>query len=270
MNDWLKYNEFVPYAPDEAGRTIAMSHCRADKERLYITRQQDGLTILAYCHHCGKRGYYNERQKANITTLTQRKLALDKDNNYNYTLPKDLEKDVNKWPKDARVWIVKYGITDKEVGDYGIGYSDRMGGVVLPVYDSDGLALFTTRLFTASPSNPKYYTVGNRPHAVWYCSNSTNSDAVVVVEDVLSAIKCSRYISSCAILNTHLSDSGVALLTKRHKEFIVFLDDDNAEVKRKQLEIQRRLSVFGNTHIIHSMGKDPKEHSDNELKALLL
>ena len=65
MSDtWLKKNDFVPYSPTHAG-TNQVHHCKTgvDNDRLFVTRLEDGLTVVAFCHHCGAKGYHNDKAK---------------------------------------------------------------------------------------------------------------------------------------------------------------------------------------------------------------
>jgi hypothetical protein len=63
-----------------------------------------------------------------------------------------------------------------------------------------------------------------------------------------------------------MSDNELGYIVKAgYNDFIVFLDDDNAQVKKQQVVLKNRLESFGNVCIIHSGGIDPKEMSDKEL-----
>jgi len=53
-----------------------------------------------------------------------------------------------------------------------------------------------------------------------------------------------------------------------YEEYVIFLDDDNADVRRQELILKNRLDVFGKARIIHT-DKDPKEYTDQELKEIL-
>jgi len=56
----------------------------------------------------------------------------------------------------------------------------------------------------------------------------------------------------------------------RYLHAVVFLDDDNREVKRKALEAKRKLElIVPKVTVYHSGGTDPKETSDSELKRIL-
>lgn len=274
MTDWLYKNEYVPFAPEEAG-TVNIHHCKSgkDNDKLFITRCEDGLTILAYCHHCGKRGYHNQTDSANIKTLLaakeNRKVLAKVGGKYEHKLPRDCKSFGSDWPTPARVWVRRYGITKRELDDYGICYSESLGRVVMPVYDGDGLALYQARKIFDFDDGPKYLTYHNRNGSVWF-SHLPSIRTLVICEDILSAIKVSRLLPSCAVLGTSISDKSFNIITKQFDEFIIFMDDDNIDVRTKQLTLKNRLEMFGKVRIVHTKGKDAKEHTNQQLEDILL
>ena len=97
------------------------------------------------------------------------------------------------------------------------------------------------------------------------------TDNIVLVEDTLSGIKCARYCDALVLHSTSLSRKAVNFLIHRqYKYCIIFLDDDNIQVKRNALKIKNLIDKFGTAVIIQSGGRDPKEHSDLELQEILL
>lgn len=270
MKEYLRKSEFVPYAPKEVG-TTSIHHCKSgkDNDRLYITRCEDGLTILAYCHHCGKSGYHNQANTANIKALKTAKASYTKSNGGGYKLPSDCKNNPVDWPLVARAWITRYGITKGEIEKYGIAYSPSRGRVMLPVYDSDGLALYQARKVFNADDGPKYISYNNRINTLWYGHVSHKSSTIVLCEDIVSGIKLNRVCNSAALLGTHLSDKSLNLLVNNYTRFIIFMDDDNPKVRMKQLVLKNRLELFGPTTIVHTNGKDAKEHTEDELRELL-
>jgi hypothetical protein len=113
----------------------------------------------------------------------------------------------------------------------------------------------------------KYLTVRNTSPLFWYSGQV--STKLVIVEDILSAIRVSKFHSSIAILSSGMPDDLYAIIGKsNYTDFVIFLDNDNAQVKKNQLKIAQKLSLLGNVRVIKS-DKDPKEMSDNELKDIL-
>ena len=61
----------------------------------------------------------------------------------------------------------------------------------------------------------------------------------------------------------------IIFMKGRYDNHIIFLDDDTLMVKQNAMKIKRFIDKFSNSMIIQSNGKDPKEHTDAELKEIL-
>lgn len=255
------------------GEQIHVNHegCEAGedrKKRLYIKRTNDG-TILYYCHHCGKsRTIRNSVSKTKRLAGTPKAAVRDWKSKRSVTTPADSESDPGKWPANARVWFYRYGITDAEIKRHGFLYSERLRRVVLPIYNNGELVSYQTRRVFNDDERPKYLSYGNKD-SVFHVEHS-DAKRLCIVEDLLSSIKVGRYINTLALRKTSLSDKELRwILEKGYNDFIIFLDDDNAQVKKQQLVLKNKLENFGKVTIIHSGGRDPKEYDDLELKVCI-
>lgn len=262
------------------GESIHIHHCTEghQNDRLYITRSEDGHVILFHCKHCGFSGGIRE----NVTGYSKVKESLsrranNKDGNYtqsvgagkNLHLPFDSVGRIAEWPSRAKVWVYGGGLTDREINTYGFVYSSYYDRVFYPVYNNNVISCTVGRRLK-DDNSPKYLIYKDKAfNNLWY-SNPTKSDKVCIVEDVLSAIRCSRHTAGAALLGTNFTDGAIKYLTDRHSEFIIYLDDDKPQVKMKQLQLQRMLKLFGSVKLITKIGKDPKNLSDKQLKELLL
>ncbi len=290
MADYLDKDEFVPFAPEALGEEVHIHHCKQgkDNDRLYIKRKYDG-TIIAYCHHCGARGLHRESGPTNIYAKRAAQDAKAKKSDGTLVLPKDIELDVSKWPKDSRVWPLKYGLTEEEINANHLGYSKFYGGVVLPAFDEKGaLTTFSIRYSeegirateksTGRPP-PKYRTYRDhgaqgirrmfraRYSGIPLPSNSKR--IAVLVEDMLSAIKVSRVADGYALLGTSLDDKAVFTLAKKYDIIFIWLDNDNIQVKKTQSKLLKRLQLYNrNINIIYT-DKDPKEYTTSEIRDIL-
>ena len=281
ISSCLDKEEFVPFAPDEAGGQIHINHadCPAGedtKQRLYIKRCEDGITILAFCHHCRKRGKYNSIAATTIETAkrrykhsgSQRSLVRSK----SCRIPECAEYDLNKWPSKARAWLYRYGITSEEIREYGLFYNPTNLRVGIPTFTKQGVSSIQYRqIFTEyeDTDSPKYYTVKGECTALMGAGVHHSGTTCVLTEDAVSAIRCGRVMPAYALTGTYLTDEELQwLLSRSYKHFILFLDDDNPDVRMQELILKNRLDVFGSCRIIHT-DRDPKEYSDEELKLLL-
>lgn len=265
---YLKTDEYLPYAPDTVG-TIHVHHCKdgQQNDRLYITRRDNG-DVVAYCHHCGKSGYHREafsrvkRSKKCYSEVQNIARCNDK-----LLLPRDSTSEIADWPAKASIWIHGAGIKQDTAKKYGIVYSEYWDRVIIPVHKDGDLVGYQARNLLRSSSEPKYVTITNDREHMFWIGDKVTDNVCVICEDVLSAIRCNKFVSSVALLGTKLSDYGLNYLSQ-FSEFIVWLDNDNPEVKKSQMSIKRRLSIFGKTRII-KVNKEPKHMSDEEIKKCL-
>jgi hypothetical protein len=221
-----------------------------------VTRNTDG-TVSAKCYRCGRWGkwrpqYHRARQL--IGSGVESKEAIKK----LVTLPSDLTLDINEWSVQARVWVLRY-ITEEEQRLYNIRYSKEKDYLVLPI-DKDN---FSVRLFNID--NFKY--ISNYVNSNIYKYNYKDNK-IVIVEDLLSFIKVSRYYSCLCIFGTTLTQAHINRIIEDHSDFVIFLDNDNLTVQTKQREMRNRLELFGKCRIIKH-DKDPKACTELELKELI-
>ena len=121
------------------------------------------------------------------------------------------------------------------------------------------------KIFPTDPL-PKYVTYYNKKNYVWKDLTSTNS-ILVLCEDVLSAIKLHRYYGSLALLGTYLHKDSYKYLLD-FKRIIIYLDNNNSEVKLKRSQLQRSLEVLVPKTSICTLDRDPKALSNSELEVL--
>ena len=271
----LTPSEFMEYAPDESGAQVHVNHegCPEGldrKKRLYIKRLPDA-SVLAYCHHCGLSGYYKDRV-TNIHRVMKRPLE-ESQSAKNLLLPKDVINDATQWPIDARGWLLKYGITDKEIKDYGIVHSPSLDRLLFPIYMDGNYVGWQGRSFAKDGDVPKYLTTVDADNPSGNCGvykHGLDSSTAVLVEDIISAIKVSRTADAIALLGSHPTPEVINWIANRYKNIYIWLDNDKPEVIKQQNKLSSLLKVLvsGRVEIILTK-KDPKDHSDNEIKGLI-
>lgn len=105
--------------------------------------------------------------------------------------------------------------------------------------------------------------VGNEPvfRSPFECKS------IVLVEDVLSAIKVSRVCDSCALLKSSFHAKLLYRLSKYYDVCYLWLDPDMHEQMVKRL-LPQAMPYFTNVRIVLSE-KDPKYHSTEEIRSYL-
>ncbi len=110
---------------------------------------------------------------------------------------------------------------------------------------------------------PKVISSGVKPFFVW---NSTKNQ-LVVVEDVVSAIKVSRVAAALPLFGSHLSGDWMALIANRLPErVIIWLDHDKIIDSRRYAE---KLRLLGVRTVSLTSFKDPKAYTTDEIKGYL-
>lgn len=264
-------------------------HCPAGqdtKRRLYIKRATEN-DYLFFCHHCNQSGRYRlaggtgnmawyldtEARAGNRDDILKRseagrcgqQLNLGKE-------PEDAIKEFRKWPVKAQTWLLKYGITEAEVTKHGIYYSDTGMGVCMPVF-SGSVYLGTVVRTDVSTTQPLGARVTRGKYKT-FRQNATGRDFIyiagvsrhclVIVEDILSAIKMGRHATAVALLGVHSKDA-VVRKAKDYDRVIVYLDNDNRAVRNKQVVLKNQIALVNPNVSIYRSDKDPKECSDEEL-----
>lgn len=280
MYNKLNIDDYVPYAPSTPGTSINIKHKNCDngedwKERLNIKLELDN-TILAFCHNCQSSGRYKDKKYIpNLHDLL--KTAKEEAKKERKSIkPPALIFDINEFPLQYRAWINKYNIEKKYLM---VGYSREYDRILFPICTvKDGLTLLVGwQGRSLDPDQPKYITV-TLPDKKNVRGNYITQGlpialkTVVLTEDSLSAMKVAKYLPAISLQGVHLNDELLRKIANKYNNVIIFLDDDNATVKKCQLNISHELSLVlaGNVIIAASSGKDPKEYTYKQLKELLL
>lgn len=91
---------------------------------------------------------------------------------------------------------------------------------------------------------------------------------VVLVEDMLSGLRCRAISDTMILLGTALKASALTFLLKeRYKRAVIFLDADNPQVQINARKIAKKLSWM--KVVIVETGKDPKYYTKEQLEELI-
>ena len=268
MSRYLRYDEFMPFAPSNIGEQIRINHdsddCSGSSKSMVVRREEDGR-IVAYCHRCSKRGSYSEAYSKVKQRARESREPSSTVKRTGYRIPRDATSDVSQWGIKARVWAHTRGINNTEIQRFGIVWSEYTNSLYMPIYTDTTLAGYVSKPFTEGM--PKYITRWNDKENALWINEIDDGDTIVLTEDIPSAIVVGRYINTIALTGVNITTHQLAYLSK-YKNFIVWLDNDNRQVKMKQLAARNKLSLFGNVRVIHT-DRDPKNLSEQEIKDVL-
>jgi hypothetical protein len=192
------------------------------------------------------------KSKNTIEGVRRRLLTIDEE------CPNDLNLDlVLDIPKEAMQWLLQYEITSKDCETYHITWCPSRKALVL---------IYLPHYYQARNFNegPKYLSKGNKP-LLFY----GNSDTIVIVEDVLSAIKVSKAnnnYTGCPLLGSSMPLKLTETILERFKKVWIWLDRDKAI---DAVKMARNLKQKGIDADVIITDKDPKEYSTHDIDLII-
>ena len=183
------------------------------------------------------------------------------------SLPEDYTNDI---PLEGRLWLYSNGITNKLQKRYSIGYSPRLKRVVLPIYNSEGTLIWYQCRAILSGQCPKYLQPRGDKSSVVFKSKLREAEytgsTVVVVEDIMSAIRVGELYRTVSLLGTKATTSQINTLST-YDRVITWLDSDKAG-KRGSAAIRQSCSLLTDTSNITTV-HDPKFYSKQQISEIL-
>jgi hypothetical protein len=161
--------------------------------------------------------------------------------------------------KENWEWLKSYGLSDDEI-DLHFFYSPEQQRHVFWNLDLDGTEFFEAR--TASTNRiPKSLQHGQKPFVV-LGNHEDHQDVVVVVEDIISAIKVSRHYLTIPLFGSHLSPADMAKIGKLGvRGCVIWLDADKYTVG---MHYAKQLSAILPTTALQTK-EDPKCLHDTDI-----
>lgn len=164
-------------------------------------------------------------------------------------------------------WLAKYGIMREEIIDNDIRWCPIRKALIFPIRDAMGRLLGYQRRNFDPSWKQKWLYCGEWNEHLHIIGSVKNSDKpIVIVEDIVSAIKVGRHARGLCIFGSHVRTSTILRVRWLTKLLIFWLDADKYLESIKQAK--RAQIVNLPTHVIHTE-KDPKEYSDDEILNLI-
>lgn len=183
-------------------------------------------------------------------------------------LPEDL---TGAFPRDPLTWLKKYGITDQEITRNNIQWSPSKKRLYFPIYDDEeGVNLVAHESRNFSGEGPKTIWKGADKDSVLHILGDLSSPTLVVVEDILSAIKVGRQYACLPLFGSNLSDHLLWRLRRflgDKPDLTLWLDADKLGYAMKAA---MRAAAMGFTTRIVSTQEDPKAQLDRHIKELVM
>lgn len=271
----LSRDEFVPFAPDRGKVRVnhLSEYCTGDSASLIISRD-DNAGISAHCFRCGARGYYSGTIHHQSATERRNRFAGGSVVSPKWGPPSDA---TTALPKVAREWLAKAGLQSSVTEAEGFLWGEEKSQLWIPVRQHCVTA-FGPRLVghVLRGFAPKSYLTRamdrERFYGLYRClpedaQVGRSTDTIVLVEDVVSALRSSEICDTIALLGTSIPPAALSQMVKDgYKEAVVFLDGDNSIVKMQARKIAKSLPI---PHRIVETGQDPKSYSSQALRKLI-
>ena len=189
-HEWQRYN--CPNCSDTKGR--------------YCVRY-DGKGWYYHCFNCHPNMLYHSLLKDSTPQETLdyvRKIQEQKTPEIWKPQEVSLPKDFQYYIPD-RSWLDQYHLTPREYVQFQIGYSPAYHRIILPSYVGGELLCWQGR-YIGMDKKPKYITEGKKDSLnLFIRDDAPNKDTVVLVEDIISAIKVGRVLDAIGILGSYVS-----------------------------------------------------------------
>jgi len=150
-------------------------------------------------------------------------------------------------------YLKSFDLTYDEIETHLVGHEDGY-------YFRDNNFFLVRRLYKKPKVIIQGEVIGNEPILL----NDNLPDTVVLCEDIISAIKINRVVSSCALLKTSIHDNLLYRLAKQFNNCIIWLDPDMYQHVCNKL-LPKCNPLFQNVKVILS-DKDPKYYNSLQIK----
>ena len=159
-------------------------------------------------------------------------------------------------------WLKKYGILDSEIEEQDILWSASQEQLIFPIFDADKqMIAWQARNFISDLS--KYHTVGKMDSILHILGLTKHQKTdIIIVEDIVSAIKVSRYFRSVPLFGSGCSRNKLSRIRRYTDNIRFWLDRDKFG---EAMKLSRMAAQMGfKTSVIYTE-KDPKEYFNQEI-----
>lgn len=246
------------------GRKGRFNHTCGEGRSLIVSREPAGIS--AWCFRCRAKGFIPaQRSLAERIAALQESTYADQEATGFLHLPGPAERDPQKWPDPARLWLYKAGFSNTHIQQLGFYWNERMQRVVMPVMDGGKLVYWQARGFDnlrAKYINPEV----DRQRLV--AKYGKPGECLVLTEDILSAAKVARVAEAWSLMGVDIRTPVLLEVATKGVPVIVALDPDPPG-KAGGNAVVRQLQLLGVTCCTAYMQRDPKLHSTQEITSWL-
>ena len=222
--------------------------------RIGNDRSKDNLGVYSdghsYCFKCG------------FTDGRRHRISIDKPQPLSeIVLPHDTSTDL---PVEARMWLSQYELKRIDIEKHNILWSEHWSRIIFPYFDETGLIAWQGRYVGTDKRKAKWFSQG-KIHEIIH-TIQVNHRKAILVEDIVSAIKVSKFTGAIPLFGSSLSANHILRLKHIVDEVWIWLDPDMRGKSIKLMQLCNILNLY--SHVIFS-DKDPKAHTYVEVQEIL-
>lgn len=251
----------LDYAVLGEGETVNGETCPACRggvsrdKSLSVSRRDGVLLWICYRNSCGFKGASASRHAV--------RGANTKAPDTRGTVGRWIAREAEPLSEEQAAYLYsRYAITAPLAARAGLGWDAASDRLAMPVRDVQGQELGVV-LRSLSGAQPKVISHTEKGVMAWYTNRATTG--VIIVEDQLSAIRASDYLTSVSLLGTNLSEERVEEI-KRTADGPVFLALDNDAIASAVKYVVKYRSILPMQLV--RLDKDIKDMTHEELAAL--
>ena len=254
----------LEYSYVQDGTTVAGELCpscgggQSGERTLSVTR--NGSQLLWHCHRasCGFKGSSGSRSVTLGSTSHAEPVSV------RGVVGRDLQRTAISIPDSAREYLSsELHITNRHITKWNLGWDEQSSRLIQPVMDYHGNNLGCA-LRALDGRQPKSLTHTEQGAIAWHVNPTTSG--LIIVEDIFSAIRAADYLSSVALLSTHLNDDRIeAIKHSGLSPVYLALDGDvYPQVIRYCQRFRNQIRM-----VPVKLSKDLKNHTPEELEEFM-
>jgi hypothetical protein len=229
---------------------------------LVVTRLYEGL--IFHCHRasCSHGGFIpTMANSVAISAKSKKKEA------------KPLKRPLQSLPKQLIEKLCSsYNLSQYDLMLNGVAHDYTANRYYFPIrnaagYDIGAVAKCISKDNCNGPKAIIYFDNPDTP-LTHFAARQSHHNTLIVVEDILSAIRVSRWGRGVALLGTNWNDATTVTLSRESDTVIPALDPDTWSMGNKEplpLKIKKKYSLFFRNFKVVKLSKDPKDCPDDEL-----
>jgi hypothetical protein len=223
-----------------------------------LARYSDGG---AYCFRCG---YYISSDGKSASLESLRNIINNTEiTKQHYPIPEDSSEEL---PNRVRQYLNKYSLTNIDISKNHIMWSEKEQRIIFPYFIEGDFIGWQGRDLTNTKKS-KWYGKGTFKDSYYIMGNPFMS-VVVLVEDIISAIRVGNQPNVCAmpLFGSLINTKQLLTLHNRYKKILIWLDKDKEMYSRAISKKAREMGINCNS-IVSEL--DPKDYNEDNITSFL-